>query len=135
MTNISTPGTEKYDGLSNTWRFRFEFFDKHGLPGMVKTSPDYTAAFRALSFGQRIKLNFNWIGALLGVFYLLYLRLWKKAIVLVVLSISIGTISVLLDLPSSIDRVVTFGFAFFIASRVNTYNYERRVLDRHTWGL
>jgi hypothetical protein len=75
MTNISTPGTEKYNGLSNTWRFRFEFFDRNGTPGAIKTSPVYTAAFRELSFG------------------------------------------------------------LFIASRVNTYNYERRALGRHTWGL
>ncbi len=54
---------------------------------------------------------------------------------LVGLGIAIGIVSVILDLPPSIDRIVTFGFAFFIASRVNTYNYERRVLGRHTWRL
>ncbi|TCN52177.1 uncharacterized protein DUF2628 [Rhodococcus sp. SMB37] len=135
MTDISTPDTEKYEGLSNTWRFRFEFFDRNGTPGAIKTSPAYTAAFRDLSFGKRMKLNFNWLGAVFGVFYLLYLRLWRKALVLVGLGIAIGIVSVILDLPPSIDRIVTFGFAFFIASRVNTYNYERRVLGRHTWRL
>lgn len=137
MTNIdsTSTGSEHFDGLSDTWRFRFDFFVEHGTPGLLKTDPGYQAAFRELSFRQRTKLNFNWFGAIFGVLYLLYLRLWKKALVLVALGIVIGMVSILLDLPYSIDRAVAVTFSIYIASRVNVYHYDRRVSGRQTWGL
>ena len=58
--------------LSATWRFRFDFFDKHGLPG----TKSYQSAFRSLRWRERPRLTFNVWGLLFGPLYFLYLGLW-----------------------------------------------------------
>jgi len=137
MTDLSMPaaGSDRFEGLSETWRFRFGFFAAYGAPGLTKTSPEYTAAFRALPMRQRMKLNMNLLGFLFGIFYLLYLRLWKKALVVFGVGIVLGVLTAALALPSAVDTALTFGLWIFVASRVNVYHYENRVLGRQTWSL
>ncbi|SUE16245.1 Protein of uncharacterised function (DUF2628) [Rhodococcus gordoniae] len=137
MTDLSMPaaGSDRFEGLSETWRFRFGFFAAYGTPGLTKTSPEYTAAFRALPMRQRMKLNMNLLGFLFGIFYLLYLRLWKKALVVFGVGIVLGVLTAALALPSAVDTTLTFGLWIFVASRVNVYHYENRVLGRQTWSL
>ncbi|WP_016931472.1 DUF2628 domain-containing protein [Rhodococcus sp. R1101] len=137
MTDLSMPaaGSDRFEGLSETWRFRFGFFAAYGTPGLTKTSPEYTAAFRALPMRQRMKLNMNLLGFLFGIFYLLYLRLWKKALVVFGVGIVLGVLTAALALPSAVDTALTFGLWIFVASRVNVYHYENRVLGWQTWSL
>jgi len=137
MTDLSMPaaGSDKFEGLSETWRFRFEFFAAYGVPGSLKTSPEYTTAFRVLPMRQRIKLNMNLLGFLFGIFYLLHLRLWKKALVVFGVGLVLGLLAVALALPSTVDTALTLGLWLYVASRVNVYHYENRMLGRQTWGL
>lgn len=64
---------------SEKWLFRFAFFERTlGKMG----SPAYRDEFKKLTFGQRIKVNFNFFAFFFGIIYLCILGLWKKGLVL-----------------------------------------------------
>lgn len=120
---------------SAKWQFRFDFFDAYGVPGWGKPSPEYAAALRALSFRDRTKITMNFSAVFFNVFYLLYLRLWRKAITVFVVGIALGVLSTVLDLPGALDTGISVGWWVLVGMRTNLYYYEHRVKGRQTWGL
>ncbi|MDH6280882.1 DUF2628 domain-containing protein [Prescottella agglutinans] len=137
MSGVNSEVVELGDlsGLDEKWRLRFQFFHEHGVQGLLKPNREYQEAFRALPFRQRRILGFNGFAFFFGVFYLLYLRMWRKALTLFVVGVALGAVSLLFDLPNPVDLGLTAGLWGYIASRANTLYYEFRVLGRNTWGL
>ncbi|MGF7120553.1 DUF2628 domain-containing protein [Rhodococcus sp. AG1013] len=121
--------------LDDKWRLRFQFFHEHGWQGLLKPNRAYQEALKALSYRQRNILTFNGFAFFFGVFYMMHLGMWRKAVTLFVVGVALGAVSLLLDLPNPLDVGLTFGLCGYIATRANTLYYEFRVLGRHTWGL
>lgn len=137
MTHIDAQNTDRsqFDGLSDKWRFRFEFFAAHGVPGMAKTDPAFVAALKALPFGKRMQITFNWCGVLLGAFYLLYLGLWRKAVLIAGVGLTLMAVTIALDLPLFVDQAVSIALWLIVATRVNVWHYRDTVSGRHDWSL
>ncbi|MFD4368350.1 DUF2628 domain-containing protein [Rhodococcus sp. NPDC058521] len=120
---------------SGKWQFRFGFFDTYGTPGWGKPDVEYAAALRALSFRDRIKITMNFCAAFFTVFYLLYLGLWRKAIVVLVVAVALGVTTVALNVPYGLDTAISMAWWIWIGMRTNIYYYERVAEGRKTWGL
>ncbi|MFG1782231.1 DUF2628 domain-containing protein [Rhodococcus oryzae] len=135
MTQTHLNPTAPVSGLSRRWMLRFDFFAQHGLPGFWKNSPEWVAAFKALPFGRRMTIQFNWLAALFGVFYLFAKGLWRKAVAFIALGVAYGVVAMLADTPVWLDRGVGIGLTVFCATRANVYVYEKKVLGKHTWSL
>ena len=52
--------------FSPKWQFRFNFFRQHGAP----KNPGFKQAWKALSFGDRLKINLNFFALFFGAIYL-----------------------------------------------------------------
>ncbi|MCZ4555656.1 DUF2628 domain-containing protein [Rhodococcus maanshanensis] len=135
MTPTHLNPTAPASGLGERWMFRFDFFAQHGLPGLWKNSPEWVAAFKALPFGRRMILQFNWLAALFGFVYLFAKGLWRKAVAFIALGVAYGIVATFADTPAWLDRGVAIGLAVFCATRANVYVYEKKVLGKHTWSL
>jgi len=73
--------------FSPKWQFRFNFFRQHGAP----KNPGFKQAWKALSFGDRLKINLNFFALFFGAIYLLILGMWRKALVVNVINILLAT--------------------------------------------
>jgi hypothetical protein len=89
-SNIASPRSPK-------WQFRFDFFSAHGAP----SSPGFKAAYKALPFGQKIKVNFNFFALFFGCIYLFILGMWRKALTIVGLTV---VLAVVLAFVPDVDR-------------------------------
>jgi hypothetical protein len=83
------------------WHSRFDFFSRYGQPA---SSPESTAAFKQLSFGQRFRLGFNGPAFFFCFIYFAIKGLWRKGLSLVGIAV---VISILISLVES-----AFDFAF-----------------------
>lgn len=128
--------TEKpYADLSPKWRLRFEFFDAHGAPPMWKFDREYGEATKALSIRDRMRLTTNGYAFFFGVFYLLYLGMWRKALTVVGVLVVLTAVEIALDLPLEIDTAIGFGVGAYLSARVNILYYRHRVHGERGWGL
>ncbi|GAA1086633.1 DUF2628 domain-containing protein [Tsukamurella spumae] len=88
-----TPGFGPDGAVPERWRSRFEFFGRYGQPA---SSPEATAAFKALPFGTRFRLGFNGPAFFFGPIYYAIKGPWRKGLSLlggvVVLSVIVGII-------------------------------------------
>lgn len=78
---------------SQKWQKRFDFFDTHGAPN----TPEFKAALKAASFGDRILFNMNIFAFFFGFIYFLILGLWKKGLVLLGVSIGLAIVLNIID--------------------------------------
>ncbi|NLG54282.1 MAG: DUF2628 domain-containing protein, partial [Rhodococcus sp.] len=119
--NVSNDSVDRYAGFSTSWKKRFEFFDQYGVPGWGKPDPRYTAGFKALGFWQRMSLGYNVWVVLFGTFYLMYLRLWRMAVVLAAIhtALIVAIVVADLDLPSGLYTGLGVGISSAFAARVN----------------
>ncbi|MCS3781296.1 DUF2628 domain-containing protein [Tsukamurella ocularis] len=80
------------------WRSRFDFYSRYGQPA---SSPEATAAFKQLSFGQRFRLGFNGPAFFFGPIYYAIKGPWRKGLSLfgiaVAITIVISMIEILLN--------------------------------------
>lgn len=116
--------------ISDKWKFRFSFLDKNGVPGFWGNTPEWKAAYKKLTFGQRLKVAMNFYALFFSVIYLLILGLWKKAVVIILLQILVGFIVFLTDF-GWLGSVVSLWVAF----RTNIWYYQKVVLKQQDWGL
>jgi len=130
MTEKSTYDYHQDHSLSEKWKFRFNFFEKHGLPGFWFHSPAWKAAAKTMSIGERIRVNANIFAFFFSVIYLLILGLWKKAIMILILNVVVIIISVMLNvtfLGIVVNLITTL--------RTNLWFYELKVKGIQTWSL
>ncbi|KLD79255.1 DUF2628 domain-containing protein [Xanthomonas hyacinthi] len=115
--------------LSPKWQFRFDFFDRHGGPA----SPDFKAAFKALpSFGDRLKINMNFFAFFFGWIYFFILGLWRKAIVLIGISLLIGVLSFFL--PGMVVNGLGVGYSVLVGLIANYAFYLDRKKGSTSWN-
>ncbi|MGH8036465.1 MAG: DUF2628 domain-containing protein [Stenotrophomonas sp.] len=120
-SNIASPRSPK-------WQFRFDFFNTHGAPN----SPAFKAAYKALPFGQKIKVNFNFFALFFGCIYLFILGMWRKALTIVGLTVVLAV--VVAFLPDAIGRGVAIAWSLLIALTTNYNYYLEQVKGDTSWN-
>ncbi|WP_313348035.1 DUF2628 domain-containing protein [Stenotrophomonas sp.] len=113
---------------SPKWQFRFNFFATHGAP----SSPAFKAAYKALPFGQKIKVNFNFFALFFGCIYLFVLGMWRKALTIVGLTVVLAV--VLAFLPDVIGRGMAVAWSLLIALTTNYNYYLEKVKGDTSWN-
>jgi len=113
--------------VSAAWKQKFRLIEKAGLP-----KPN----LKALSMGERVRVGFNVMAFLFGPIYYLAKGMWKKALSLLLVSLSIVVaLSAVLHL-AGLDRMahaVSYGMAGFFAARANLDYYRKLVLGDNGW--
>ena len=65
--------------MSPSWQKRFDFFNAYGLPN---STPESKAAYKALTFLERVKLTSNILAFLFGPIYFFVKGMWRKGLTL-----------------------------------------------------
>ncbi|SDR25323.1 Protein of unknown function [Tsukamurella pulmonis] len=86
-------------GVHERWRSRFEFFGRYGQPA---SSPEATAAFKQLSFGERFRLGFNGPAFFFGPIYFAIKGPWRKGLSLFGISMIVGFLLSLVEVALNI---------------------------------
>lgn len=123
MDSSTTPSQ-----YSPKWQFRFNFFEQHGGP----KSPEYKAAFKALPFGQRIKVQMNFFAFFFGWIYFMILGMWRKGLAL--LGILVVLAMVCAFLPDVVARGVGVGWSVLVGMSANYSYYLDRVKGSTSWN-
>ncbi|WP_421567120.1 DUF2628 domain-containing protein [Stenotrophomonas sp. PD6] len=131
--------TPSYSNYPQKWRDRFQFFDAHGAPGSLS----YKAAFKALPFLRRIRIQSSILAFLFGPIYFFILGLWRKA--LVGLALSLGTIIVAVLLyaifgansafADIVSRVLGLAMTLIYATTANYAYYLKEVKGADSWNI
>ena len=103
--------------LAPIWQRRFAFFSQYGLPN---ANPQGQAALRAMSFGDRFKINSNILGFLFGPFYFMAKGMWRKGLTLLIAALAVGVLSsIVLDLPDSLTRAESIAMSLMYSMTAN----------------
>ncbi|MBW8777503.1 MAG: DUF2628 domain-containing protein, partial [Stenotrophomonas sp.] len=94
--------------------------------------PGFKQAWKALSFGDRLKININFFAFFFGAIYLFILGMWRKA--LVVIGINIVLAIVTLFLPEIVARALFIAMNFLVASSTNYSYYLEQVKGKASWN-
>ncbi len=113
---------------SPKWQFRFNFFEKHGAPN----APGFKEALQTLPFGEKVKVNFNFFALFFTWIYLFILGLWRKAIV--VLAVTVALYVVAMILPGFIGRTLLVVWSLLVAITTNYAYYLDRVKGNTSWN-
>ena len=114
--------------FSPKWQFRFNFFQQHGAP----KEPRFKEAWKALSFGDRLKININFFAFFFGFIYLFILGMWRKALVVIGIGLVLGIVS--LFLPDIIARPLFIAMNFLVAASTNYSYYLEQVTGKASWN-
>lgn len=112
---------------SPKWQFRFGFFERHGLGG-----PGYKEAFKALGFGQRIKLGMNFWAFFFTWAFFLVMGMWRKALSLIGLWLVLIVIAAFL--PEGVGRGLGIAWSAMVASIANYAYYLHKVKGSSSWN-
>jgi len=113
---------------SPKWQFRFNFFQQHGAP----KEQGFKQAWKALSFGDRLKININFFAFFFNWIYLLILGMWRKA--LVVVGIYVVLIALALVLPDIVVRALWVATNFLVACSANYNYFQVKVKGSTSWN-
>ena len=121
--------------FSDKWKKRFDFFEKHGLPG----SPSHKQALKEMGYFQRFPYILNFYALFFGLIYFCILGLWKKGLVLIVIfgviQLIIGMLEVAFNANlDALSRAAEFTYAAFCAQIANSAYYLRKIKDHDSWN-
>lgn len=132
----TTEKTEVFGKYSAKWQERFAFFETNGGPG----DPRYMPAQKALKFGKKVLINFNFIAWFFGPIYFFVLGLWRKnlaifGLMFLVYAVLIVLFAVLgMEFPNFLDRGIGIGFAILYARTANYAYYLKEVKGDQGWN-
>jgi len=133
MTIATPDGTDDWKNdasLSDDWKFRFRFFDNYGLPGPTGTSPEFKAAIKALSVGERIRLSVNLYAFFFTFIYIGFiLKLWRQAVVLFAIALGLFLLCAFLQVTTAAINGAVLGYCASVALRTNPLYYLCRTRD------
>ena len=118
--------------VSPSWQKRFDFFNAYGLPN---STPESRAAYRALSFMERLKLSSNILAFLFGPIYFFVKGMWRKGLTLLGIFFVVEVVLVVLDVPDSLVRGIGFGLAAIGMTTANYAYYLHVVRGSRSWNL
>ncbi|MGH8036901.1 MAG: DUF2628 domain-containing protein [Stenotrophomonas sp.] len=131
--------TPLYNNYPEKWRERFQFFDAHGAPN----SPSYKAAFKALPFLGRIKIQSSILAFLFGPIYFFILGLWRKALVGLALTLGMIVVAALLytflgadsGIANVVSRVLGLALTLIYTTTANYAYYLKEVKGSDGWNI
>ena len=116
------------DQLPQAWQQRFAFYEAHGLPG---SSSQAQAAYKALPFGQKIRITVNFLAFFFGPIYYFVKGMWRKGLVLLAEAVGIGVLVAFNGPDNILSRALIFLFA---ASMMPTANYLHVARNSKSWN-
>ncbi|WMJ70601.1 DUF2628 domain-containing protein [Stenotrophomonas sp. 24(2023)] len=114
--------------FSPKWQFRFNFFQQHGSP----KEAGFKQAWKALPFGERLKININFFALFFGAIYLFILGMWRKALMLI--GINVALVLVTAFLPDFVGRAVFVALNLLVAFSTNYNYYLDQVRGSTSWN-
>ena len=119
------------DRLPQVWQQRFAYYEAHGLPG---SSSQAQAAFKALSFGQKIRISVNFLAFFFGPIYYFVKGMWRKGLVLLGEAAVIGVLVAFNGADNIFSRVLIFLYAASVMSTANYAYYLHIAKDSQSWN-
>ncbi|MGV0814708.1 DUF2628 domain-containing protein [Mycolicibacterium boenickei] len=119
------------DQLSDSWRWKFDFFDTYGLPS---ASPEAKAAYRNLSFVAKLRLTSNILAFFFGPIYFFVKGMWRKGLTLLGVTFAVAAVLVVLGVSDSIGRAIGIGIAAGAMSTANYAYYLHVVRGSRSWN-
>lgn len=121
--------------LTRTWKKRFDFYEKNGLPG----SKEYASAIKALPLLERVVYGGNWFAFFFGIIYFCIIGLWKKGLVLFVgvclVNIILGVIEASTTANLEVTaRMTNLIYAFYCCRVANVAFYLKTVKGIDGWN-
>jgi hypothetical protein len=117
--------------LPQVWQQRFAFFEAYGLPG---SSSQSQAAFKALSFGKKLRLTTNLVAFFFGPIYYFVKGMWRKGLVLLAEGIGIGVLVAFNGPDHILSRALIFLFAASMMPTANYAYYLHIAKDSKSWN-
>lgn len=116
--------------LSAKWKKRFDFFATYGSPW----SAEARTQLREMRFFDRMLIEVNLFALVFGIFYFLFLGLWRRATTL--FAIITGTIIVLdgLGYSGQYERYLTLFIAGVCLSTANYAYYRKKTTGQDSWN-
>lgn len=114
--------------VSESWKTKFRLIEKAG--GVKQQN------FKALAFGERMKIAFNILGFLFGPIYYIVKGMWKKGLALFALCfIAVFVVALVLELVGlgHLANAVGYAVAAVFAVRANIDYYKKMVLGENGW--
>jgi hypothetical protein len=133
--------------VSNTWKFRFDFFEKYGLPRFwEQQTRQFVEGVRALAYVDGMIVRFNLYAYIFGPIYLIILGLGRKAISALPLYVGVGFIyiwALTADNGHSMAGhaivmgcwVCMAGLMAYIGINTNAWYYLYKVKGQNTFSL
>jgi len=135
-TQAATADWRNDSSLSEKWKFRFDFFEKHGVPGFGIPAPEFKAAFKALSFGERIKINMNFYAVFFSlIYYAFFLKLWRQALIIFGFFFVVAIIGIIFNLNENGMRGASIAVSIMFAMRANALYYLKRTQGDIGWKI
>ncbi|MDR2689669.1 MAG: DUF2628 domain-containing protein [Azoarcus sp.] len=134
-----TPSWRDDPELSETWKFRFDFYERYGLPSL-KPSAEFQAAFKALPFKDRAKINVSIWAFFFSFIYLFIIGLKRQAaltlgVLIVVMVVGIG-VSVMLGMVGEmIFRALCFLYSALVGWRTTLWYYKLKTTGDIGWEI
>ncbi|OBB81805.1 DUF2628 domain-containing protein [Mycolicibacterium peregrinum] len=119
------------DNLSDSWRWKFDFFHTYGLPS---SSPEAKAAFRNLSFMARMRLNSNILAFLFGPIYFFVKGMWRKGLTLLGITVAAAVIFTAVGVNDNVARAIGIGIAALAMSTANYAYYLHVTRGSQSWN-
>lgn len=136
MTNEANGYAYQNDpALSDKWKFRFDFFQKHGVSELWGATPEFKSAVKALNFAQRIKINVNFYAVFFPFIYFFIIGLWRQAVIVLGTALALGIIGGILGLPDGAMNGMGIAIALTSGLRANVLYYQKKVLGRDDWRI
>ena len=118
--------------MSPSWQKRFDFFNTYGLPN---STPESKAAYRALTFMERVKLTSNILAFLFGPIYFFVKGMWRKGLTLLGIFVAVEVVLVVLNASDTLVRGIGFGLAAIAMTTANYAYYLHVVRGSQSWNL
>ncbi|MDR3056427.1 MAG: DUF2628 domain-containing protein, partial [Zoogloeaceae bacterium] len=122
--------------LNDKWKFRFNFFDQHGVRDgldVFNAKHPAWAVMKQLPFGEKLKINTNIWAFFFGFIYLGILGLWQKAILVFGIVVILNVVS--LVLPDILSVFFSLVLAGLVARMTNIWYYQKKALGISGWTL
>ncbi|OMC29311.1 hypothetical protein A5740_17970 [Mycobacterium sp. GA-1841] len=119
------------DNLSDSWRWKFDFFSTYGLPS---ASPEAKAAYRNLSFMAKLRLTSNILAFLFGPLYFFVKGMWRKGLTLLGVTVAVAVVFTAIGVGDSLARAIGLGIATMAMSTANYAYYLHVVRGSQSWN-
>jgi hypothetical protein len=125
--------------LSEKWKYRFDFYDKYGVPALLKQPDEFKKACSGLKYGDRLKVIMNFWALIfpIAIFYLFVLGLWRQSILVILITIGVTIVEYVIfgsnPEAANISFGITVGLGIMFGMRANIWYYYKKTKGDAGW--